>query len=176
MTIIQVSDARWLGEPEAIYRAAREDNCQFEFPSSSEINPCCHVRIDDAIHIDAPLDRHEYLAPDEQWVARMPAGELEWLTDAEYAALTQAFGAQADRVTGSADFGVALPPYCAWCGPASAGKHDWEACTAPSDDEKREHEAHVNKDPSVARDGCRYCARIVEWDDAVATATPAGRG
>ena len=84
MTIIQVSDARWLGEPEMIERDVH--------PRCAD----CGLVRGWAAHCAERQGRSGFHAfvESEQWVAIMAvSGSREWLTDAEYAALTQAFGA-----------------------------------------------------------------------------------
>ena len=57
--LIQVSEKRWLAEPEAVYR-------------------------------DHPITGPAGDWDTEQWVARMPSGTLEWLSDEEYERLIAA--------------------------------------------------------------------------------------
>jgi len=57
--LIQVSEKRWLAEPEAVYR-------------------------------DHPITGPAGDWDTEQWVARMPSGTLEWLSDEEYERLIDA--------------------------------------------------------------------------------------
>ena len=61
--LIQVSEHRWLAEPEAVWRMP-------------------HIGID----IDNEGHPKNYDHGDE-WVARMPSGTLEWLSDDEYTKL-----------------------------------------------------------------------------------------
>ncbi len=58
--LIQISENRWIAEPEAVFRGMKPDT----------------------------PDPGRYT---KRWVARMPSGTLEWLTDEEYEKLHDAF-------------------------------------------------------------------------------------
>lgn len=60
--LIQISEHRWIGEPEAIYR----------------LNVHLQPMLDGTNHLTYSVD-----AP-ERWVARMPSERLEWLSNDEY--------------------------------------------------------------------------------------------
>ena len=70
--LIQISDSRWLDQPEAVYRRNGPDCWECGDPLEG------HRRGDGYDHVG------KY---HEQWVARMPTGTLEWLSDDEYEAL-----------------------------------------------------------------------------------------
>ena len=59
--LIQISESRWVSEPEAVFR---KEVVKF---------------------VDAPPP--DDVVEGEQWVARMPSGTLEWLSDDEYTKL-----------------------------------------------------------------------------------------
>ena len=72
--LIQISESRWVSEPEAVWRMP-------------------HIGID----IDNEGHPKNYDHGDE-WVARMPSGTLEWLSDEEYEALVAHDRFQAEMV------------------------------------------------------------------------------
>jgi len=79
LMLIQVSEKRWLAEPEAVYWG-KPDECW-----------CNHMK-DSAVHVESSSSfAHKWGSEYEnQWVARMPSGTLEWLSDEEYERLIDA--------------------------------------------------------------------------------------
>ena len=76
--LIQVNEKRWLAEPEAVYWG-KPDECW-----------CNHMK-DSAVHVESSSSfGHKWGSEYEnQWVARMPSGTLEWLSDEEYERLIE---------------------------------------------------------------------------------------
>jgi hypothetical protein len=75
--LIQISETRWVAEPEVVYQ---EERCQFDSSCGRIENVAAH---------DVSLDLeivHAY-EPGVVWVARMPSGTLEWISDDEYGTL-----------------------------------------------------------------------------------------
>ena len=71
--LIQVSEGRWLSEPDAL----AHKSCSY---------------INDVIPVGQWRDGHDWVA-----VARMPSGAIEWLDDKEYWLLISAFGVLEDE-------------------------------------------------------------------------------
>ena len=147
MTIIQVRAGRWLGEPQEVLERDEYER-----------------RYHDTLRLGSVI----------KWVAVMPNGQVFGLIDAEYAALTQAFGAQASG--DGRDVARALALLAA-------------------------HRAHMADDPGASSTDCPVCVQAEALDartcdrclhdthngpcavtslnapvTPISTATPAGRG
>jgi hypothetical protein len=84
--LIQVAESRWLAEPEAVWRTRRPDSPCFKIVAGVGPEERCGQQLGGNAHWEDNPESHDYiLAP--SWVARMPSGTLEWLSDAEYEAL-----------------------------------------------------------------------------------------
>ena len=91
--LIQVSEKRWLAEPEAVWRDRDPHRCGRPVPEAerSSTNVMCGKPKDrHPINEDTVFGRHRYEAHRLSWVARMPSGTLEWLSDEEYERLIDA--------------------------------------------------------------------------------------
>lgn len=74
--MVKVSDDRWLGLPEKVWRQRPESGCQE-----------CDFK--ERLHPNTVSHKHEFVPFPEQWLARMPSGDLEWLTEDEWTKLQQ---------------------------------------------------------------------------------------
>ena len=88
--LIQVSETRWLSEPETVWRRREKDGVcaaivTWVDPKTSEQFPdvTCEDVPEDEVHRSDHPQFHRFVRAWE-WVARMPTGELEWLSDEEY--------------------------------------------------------------------------------------------
>ena len=85
--LIQISENRWMSEPEAVYRSENRDRRCNVYATA---DPCRKAFWD---HDEK--DMHEWKGGYE-WAARMPSGELEWLSDKEYEKLVAPSRRQAE--------------------------------------------------------------------------------
>jgi hypothetical protein len=97
LMLIQVSEKRWLAEPEALFMEREVDGVcrrmvKWKDPDSTDVfDVLCEELPEDhkrhAKQNDGKIDH--YFRPNIVWVARMPSGTLESLSDDEYERLIE---------------------------------------------------------------------------------------
>ena len=86
--LIQVSEKRWLAEPEAVWRTQRSDTPCYKIVAGETPEERCGQDLGGRAHWEDNPESHDYIL-EPWWVARMPSGTLEWLSDEEYERLIE---------------------------------------------------------------------------------------